>query len=113
MRSLVNGQMRCSTQNNANQVGTFITNRINTMQNFELTEPVTVLAYHGGLFMVNFSILAATVADADGLFDFVVDGWTSGPQSGRILTGSTIKRTNNFDDEGLGQPDEVVRQATK
>jgi len=113
MRPLVTGQMLCSTQNNANQVRTFVTNRINTMQNFELTEPVTAFAYHGGRFMVNFSILADTVTDADGLFDYVVANWTSGGQANRILVGSTIRRTNNYDDEPEGQPDEVIREAVK
>lgn len=62
---------------------------------------------------MNYSILAEDVTAADDLYDFVVDGWTSGGQASRILAGSTIKRTNNYDDEGLGQPDEIVRQATK
>lgn len=113
MRPLVTGQMLCSTQNNANQVRNFISNRINAMQNFELTEPVTAFAYHRGLFMVNFSILAESVAAADGLFDYVVDNWSSGAQSNRILAGSTIRRTNNYDDEAEPREDEVIREATK
>ena len=113
MRPLVTGQLLCTTQNNANQVRNLITNRINAMQNFELTEPVAAFAYHGGRFMVNFSILAESVAEADSLFDYVVANWTSGSQANRILAGSVIRRTNNFDDEVAGQPDEVIRGATK
>lgn len=113
MRPLVTGQLICSTQNNANQVRNFVTNRINTMQNFELTEPVTAFRYHGGQFMVNVSILAESVIAADGLFDYVVANWTSGGQAARILAGSRIRRTNNYDDEATPLPDEVIREAIK
>lgn len=113
MRPLVNGQLFCSTQNNANVVRNFITARIDTMQNFELTEPVTAMPYHGGRFVVNYSILAESVNAADNLYDYVVTNWTAGAQAARILSGSRIKRTNNYDDEGQGQPDEVVREAVK
>lgn len=113
MRPLVTGQFLCSTQNNANQVRNFITNRINTMERFDMTEPVTAFAYHGGRFIVNFSIIAETVNAADGLFDYVVTNWSSGNQAARILAGSTIRRTDNHDDEGEGLPDEVIREATK
>ena len=113
MRPLVNGQLHASSQANANQLAAFITAKTDTFPEFDTTEPVTVMAYHGGLWLVNFSILADTVVNADDLYDFVVGGWTSGGQANRILVGSTIKRTNNYDDEGNNQPDEIVRQATK
>lgn len=113
MRPLVTGQLYCSTQNNANQVATFITNRINTMAGFTLTEPVRAFAWHNNQFIVNFSILCSSIADADSLFDYVVANWTSGGQAARILSTSRIRRTNNYDDEGLGQSDEVIREATK
>lgn len=112
MKPLVTAQLKCSTQNNANQVRTFVQNKLATVDQFALDEPVTAMAYHSQ-FLVNASVRCNTDIAADELFDWVVSNWTSGAQANRILSGSVVRRTNNYDDEGQGQADEVLREAIK
>lgn len=114
MRPLITANLIVTTNGNGNNVATFITNRINQLgPGFELAAPVAVKNPPGNRILVNFSVFCATEPEAEQLFDDIVAAWTSGPQSGRIQPGSTLKRTRNYDDEGLGQPDEVMETATK
>lgn len=114
MRPLVTAVLLVSSNANGNAVANFVANRINQLgEGFTLTAPVLVKSAPGNRLLVNCSVLCATEADAESLFDDIVAAWTSGAQANRIQPGSTVKRTRNYDDEGLGQPDEVMETATK
>lgn len=114
MRPLVNANLIVSSNANGNAVRNFVESRINQLgPGFALTEPVLVKAPPGNRLLVNFTVLCATEPEAEQLFDDIVAAWTSGAQANRIQPGSSVKRTRNYDDEGNGQPDEIMETATK
>jgi hypothetical protein len=114
MRPLVTCDFIVNNQANDTAVTNFITNRIAQLgAGFTLTSPVHTVNHPGRGRLINFSILCATEADAEQLFDDIVAAWTGGGVANRIQSGSRVKRTRNYDDEGNGQPDEVMETATK
>ena len=113
MKALVSALLFADTQSDA----TTIANRIMTFVD-KLTIPVVdegpnVLLYHDGRWAVQTLIRCITQAEADTFYTDVVGGWTTGPIATRVKTGSSAKRTNNYDDEAAGQPDYILYSLTK
>jgi hypothetical protein len=110
-RPLIQMNLYCTTNADANNVRNAVEARILTNPARSLAEPTVVIAWHRNIQLVNSSVWCPDVADAIALFDEVVASWTQGPQSGRIRADSWVKRWTNREDEGL--PDILEAQATK
>ena len=108
MRPLIDAEVLCNTEQNAatlvNRINTAIANL--TVPN--VTVSPTIIAWHNNQWLVNVSVACLTETDADTLHAMLVDAWTTGSLASRLLSGSRVKRTNNFDDEGAGRPDDVL-----
>lgn len=112
MRPLVYAQLICDTENDANQVLSRAQTAFNRLTLPAVEVAPTVIPWHGR-WLVQAVLRCATQADADDFYTQIVAAWASGPVSARIKTGSFVKRTNNYDDEGLGQPDYDLYSLTK
>lgn len=113
MRPLIDAELLCPTQVNANSVATRLTTLIGRMTTPGLIVAPTVLQHPSRGWLVNASVLAVAQGDADQLYTDIIDAWTAGTFAARITTGSIVKRTDNYDDEPEPRPDYVLYTATK
>jgi hypothetical protein len=111
MRPAVMANLYCATQANANSVRTRVENAVLSGAGRVLAEPVTVVVWHRGIFLVNFYCFCPSASDADTLFQGVIDEWTAGPNANRIQPGSWVRRVDSYEDEGLA--DVIVSEQAK
>lgn len=111
MRPLIDAELACPSQANANSVATRLSTLIGRMTTPGLIVAPTVIQHPSRGWLVNVSVLAIAQGDADQLYTDIIDAWTSGTFAPRIAAGSIVKRTDNYDDEPEPRPDyELYRQ---
>lgn len=111
MRPLIDAELACPTQSNANTVAGRLTTLIGRLTTPTVLVAPTVIQHPSRGWLVNCSVLAVSQGDADILYGDIIDTWTSGVNAPRIRPGSLVKRTDNYDDEAEPRPDyELYRQ---
>ena len=113
MRPLIDAEIICNTEQNAATLVNRINAAISDLTTPNVTVSPTIIAYHNNTWLVNVSVACLNGTDADTLHAMLVDAWTSGQLASRLLAGSKVKRTNNYDDDGSGRTDDVLHVSTK
>lgn len=112
MRPLVQALCLVNTANSGDQLVTRLNQKLATLTTPSIIDAPVSFSWHGQP-AVSVALRCLTEAEADSVHAEVVNAWTSGALANKILAGSWVKRTNNYDDEAASRPDETLYTTVK
>lgn len=112
MRPLVQALCLVNSANSGDQLVTRLSQKLATLTTPSVIDAPVSFTWHGQP-AVSVALRCLTEAEADSVHAEIVAAWTSGALANKILTGSWVKRTNNYDDEAEARPDQVLYVTVK